>query len=355
MSKFLDYVDQGRLGGNEGLYNCFDSFNDYLCNTQRGTYYAVGGMPGSGKSAFVDDNFILSPYMFYKKRDGKVKVKWFYYSFEISYMAKRAKWTAYKLFTDYGLTVDSSFILSKGSKNRISQEVYDKVVEVDQYMDELFDHITFIQDPENPTGVRNTVAKFAEQNGTVHTENYTHPDGSIGKRRTGYTPKDPELYVQVIVDHVGLTKKERGYDTKQNIDKLSEYMIEIRNMYNYTPILVCQFNKGLSGIERLKLAHSGKVDLAPILEDFKDTGNIGQDCNVALGVFNPVKFDLQEYAGYDITKMPNSFRSIHLMKNRDGQEYVVKAMHFAGGRGKLVELPRPQNFQLGLQSYNDYQ
>jgi hypothetical protein len=355
MSKFLEYVDRGRLGGNEGLYNCFESFNDYLYNTQRGTYYAVGGMPGAGKSAFVDDNFILSPYFFYKKRDGVVKAKWFYYSFEISYMAKRAKWTAYKLFNDYGLVVDSSNILSKGTKNRISDEVYKKVVEVDQYMDELFDHITFVQDPENPTGIRNTVNKYAEQHGTIHYENYIHPDGSPGKRRSGYTPNNPDEYVIIIVDHVGLTKKERGYDTKQNIDKLSEYMIELRNMFNYTPVMVCQFNKGLSGIERLKLAHSGKLDLAPILEDFKDTGNLGQDCNVALGVFNPVKYDLQDYAGYDITKMPSSFRSIHLMKNRDGMEYLVKAMHFAGGRGKLKELPRAELFKMGMETYNDYQ
>jgi len=354
MSEFLKYVDRGRLGLNEGLHNCFNTFNTYLYNTQKGTYYAIGGMPGSGKSAFTDDNFILSPYFFYKTRDGKVNVKWFYYSFEISYMAKRAKWTAYKLYNDYGLDLDSSYILSKG-KNRISNEIYQKVVEVDQYMDELFDHIVFIQDSENPTGIRNTLSKYAEQNGTIHYEPYVSSDGSTQRRRTGYTPNNPDQYVEVIIDHVGLTKKERGFDTKQNIDKLSEYLIEMRNMYNYTVIPVCQFNKGLSGIERLKLAHSGKLDLAPILEDFKDTGNIGQDCNIALGVFNPVKYDLQDYAGYDITKMPSSFRTIHLMKNRDGQEYVVKAMHFAGGMGKYRELPEPASFQLGLRDYSDYQ
>lgn len=354
MSKFLDYVDQGRLGRNEGLHNCFDSFNKYLYNTQRATYYAIGGMPGSGKSGFVDDNFILSPYMFYKKRDGKVNAKWFYYSFEISYMAKRAKWTAYKLWADYKLNVDSSYILSKGG-NRISQEVYDKVVEVDQFMDELFDHIVFIQDPENPTGVYNTLFKYAENNGTIHYENFVNPDGSSGKRKIGYTPNNPDEHVLAIVDHVGLSKKERGFDTKQNIDKLSEYMITVRNILQYTPILVCQFNKGLSGIERLKLAHSGKLDLAPILEDFKDTGNIGQDCNVALGVFNPVKYDLQDYAGYDLTRMPDSFRSIHLMKNRDGQEYVVKAMHFAGGTGRFRELPDANMFKVGMVNYKDFQ
>lgn len=353
-SEFLKLVQKGKAGGNEGIYNCFDKFNDYLYNTQRGTYYAIGGMPGSGKSALVDDNFILSPYLHYKALGAPMKIKWFYFSMEISKMAKRAKWTANKLFADYGLSVDSAFILSKG-KNRISEEVYQRVVAVDQFMDELFDHIVFVQDPENPTGIYNKIMKYAEANGKMHTEPYRNPDGSSGIIRTGYTPNDPDETVEVITDHVALMKKERGFDTKQNIDKFSEYMITARNLLNYIPIAVSQFNKGLSSVERLKLAHSGKMDLAPILEDFKDTGNLGQDCNVALGVFNPVKYDLQEYADYDLTQMPSSFRSVHLMKNRDGMEYVVKAMHFNGRLGKFRELPDPGMFKIGAKNYQDYQ
>jgi len=354
MSEFLQHVDAGRLGMNAGLHNCFDKFNDYLYNTQKATYYAIGGAPSSGKSALIDDNFILSPYMYYEKLGVKPKIKWFYYSFEISKTAKRAKWTAYKLFLDHGLKVDSAYILSKG-KNRISDEIYARVVAVDQYMEQLFDHIVFVQDADNPTGIYNTIMKYAEANGKIHTVPYKNLDGSTGLTKTGYTANDPGEHVMIIVDHVELTKKERGYDTKQNIDKLSEYMIIARNLFGYSPILAAHFNKGMSGIDRLKLAHQGKMDLAPILEDFKNTGNLGQDCNVALGVFNPVKHDLQDYAGYDLSRMVNSFRSIHLMKNREGAEYINIGMHFNGQIGKFRELPEAKAFEIGMANYNNYQ
>ena len=220
---FLEYVQKGREGKNKGLVNSFDVFNEYLNNTQKGTYYAVGGSPAAGKTGFADDNFILTPYDHYynevKKNGGKISIRWFYYSFEISYMAKRAKWTAYKLFNEFELKVDSAAILSKG-KNHCSDELYTKVVAVDQYMDELFDHICFVQDGENPTGIRNTILKYANANGKVLTEKYVTTDGIAGERRVGYQANNLEEHVLILLDHVALCKKERGYDTKQNIDKI---------------------------------------------------------------------------------------------------------------------------------------
>lgn len=360
---FLKQVQDGMAGKNAGLHNCFDKFNDHLYNTQRGTYYAVGGMPGAGKSAFTDDNFILSPYTYYKALGTPLNVKWFYYSFEISEAAKRAKWTAYKLYNDLRINVDPSMILSRG-KNRCDTTLYNQVAAVNDFMEELFyDHIHFVQDVTNPTGILNEVEGWLKQNGTVHTEEYTNSDGSKGFRKTGYTANGADPHVIIVVDHVALTKKERGFDTKENIDKLSEYMIYLRNLYNVTPVIVCQFNKGLSGVDRQKLAKVNNNDLAPILEDFKDTGNIGQDCNVALGLFNPAKYNIREYGGdrdagypgWDITQMPHSFRSVHIMKNRDGQEYFVKGMHFLGGIGRLRELPVPDMFEAGVVDYKNYQ
>jgi hypothetical protein len=348
---FLDHVNDGRLGLNEGLPNCFDKFNTILNNTQRATYYAIGGLPGAGKTTFTDANFVLSPYFYLLLNHLPINVDWHYYSFEVSLIAKRAKWTAYLLNQMFGLNVDSSYILSKG-KNRISDEVYEKVVSVDQEMDKLFDKIHFVQDLENPTGINKDIFKYAQANGTLHKEKYAGADGIEAERIESYEAKDPSKYVPIIIDHVALAKRERGYDTKQNIDKLSEYMIGWRNLFNYTPIPICQFNKGITNIERRKF---DKNELSPTLEDFKDTGNIGQDCNVALGVFNPIKYNIEEYLGYDITQMPNSFRSIHIMKNRDGQEYYSQAMYFRGDVGRLTELPSANMFQAGLVEYKDYQ
>lgn len=360
MSKaWLEYVREGMEGKNIGLPNCFDRFNEYLYGTQRATYYAIGGMSGSGKSAFTDDNFIITPFLEFKKDPAnagkRMNVKWFYFSFEVSEKDKRSKWMAYLMFEKHGIKLTAPGIVSKGKTGILSEELYKKIEELDPLLDELFSYMTFIQEKENPTGIRNDVLKYANANGTTHYDTYTNYEGKEAKRRVGYTPNNPEERVIIVVDHASLMKNERSYSTKENMDKMSEYMIELRNLYGYTPVVVCQFNRALSNIERIKLAVKDGYEITPILEDFKDTGNIGQDCNVALGVFNPFKYNILTYRKYDVGQMMDSFRSIHIMKNRDGVDNGAIAMHFSGGIGKLRELPRVEEFEIGQAKYSDYQ
>jgi hypothetical protein len=98
---FLKLVQDGIDGRNTGLYNGLNNLNKYLYKTQKGIYYAIGGMPGSGKSAFLDHCFVLAPYLFHKGQGISLNVKWLYYSFEISEINKRAKWVAYNIYNDH--------------------------------------------------------------------------------------------------------------------------------------------------------------------------------------------------------------------------------------------------------------
>lgn len=353
--KFLQEVERGRQGLNIGLPNCFDKFNDHIYGTQKDTYYLIGGEPGTGKSTFTDDNFILTPYFFFKNQGLKIPIKWFYYSLEIGEIAKRAKWTAWKLYEDYRIVTDSAYILSKNSKNRISDEIYNRVIYVDQQMDELFDHIVFNEDNQNPTGIYSDIRTYAEKNGTTEYEEFTDHSGVKGRKRVGYIPNDPNEAVEIIVDHVGLTKKERGYNNKENIDKLSEYLVDVRRVYRYIPIVVSQLHRGLSNIERMKFAKQGGVDLSPTIDDFKETGNLGQDASTAMIIFDPVKHNIKSYAGYDLTQLQDTFRSVHLVKQRDAISNLVKPMYFQGGIGKLSELPDSNLFESGIVDYKNYQ
>jgi len=378
---FLAEVAKGQLGLNAGLPNCFDRFNKFLFGTHKRTYYAVGGLPGSGKSGFVDDNFVLSPY--FKTKDKGLPTKhyhWHYYSFEVDYLSKRAKWTAYRLYQKYNVLCDSNFLLGKGVIRDLNGKVISspqnisyhpgleaKIKDVTDEIDELFDHITFIDDSMNPTGIFREIMAWANSHGTFHYENYdiiedyTKPHVvKTGSRISGYTLHNPDDINIIIADHVALAKRERNYSLKDNIDKLSEYFIFLRNKCDYITVPVVQFNKGLTAIDRQKFK---RELLLPSLEDFKDTGNIGQDCNVALGLFNPFKMDFEDHLGYPI--MPNlgsrtrpafedKFRAINIMKNRDGEEWRHIGMQYLGGLGKYTELPLPELFDLGTQKVENY-
>lgn len=352
---FLKLVQDGIDGKNTGLYNGLDNLNKYLHKTQRGTYYAIGGMPGSGKSAFLDHCFVLAPFIFHKNQGSILNVKWLYYSFEISEANKRAKWISYKIYNDHRVLLDPSIILGKDEKLKLTDSQHKLVQQADIEIEDLmYNYMDFVEDPDNPTGIFHDVMKYMNSVGKIETEKYKDSEGRERDRIIRYIPNDPNHHVIVIVDHAALCKSERDYNTKQNIDKLSEYMRFLRNLYNITAVVVCQFNKGLSSVERQKLAKQNHQDMEPILEDFKDTGNIGQDCNVALGMFNPAKFKVSTYLDYDITQMPDSFRAVNIMKNRDGKEFVSQGLYFQGGLGRVSELPDASMFG-SIYDYKNYQ
>tara|TARA_R100001086_G_scaffold198857_1_gene115152 strand:- start:6422 stop:7480 length:1059 start_codon:yes stop_codon:yes gene_type:complete len=347
---FLDEVSAGMQGRNQGLPNTFNRFNAYLCGTQKKTYYAIGALPGTGKTSLADENFVLEPFFHLKAQKLPIKVNWLYYSFEVSKNAKIAKWVSNFIYRLDGTVTDPNLILSRG-KHRLSGDIYTKVKKVYPVIEELLDHVKFIDEPQTPGQIYWDILKHAEANGTFQYEKYKDEQGFTQQRKVGYTPHDPDSYFIILADHVGLLKREKGLTKKDNIDKLSSMFVYFRNMCEYIPVAISQFNRALSAVDRQKFKAS---DLSPTLEDFKDTGSIGEDCNVALGIFNPYKFDMKTYLGYDISQLKGNFRAVNIMKNRDGEDWKNIGMQFIGGSGFYRELPKADQFAAGTSQYSQY-
>ena len=190
-----------------------------------------------------------------------------------------------------------------------------------------------VQDlPKNPTGIWNDLLKIASENGTGIHKTET---GYQFLPNTDYKPTNPNLYVLPVVDHIGLTKKEREFNKKEVIDKLSEYMIILRNKCAYSPILVQQLNRSLSSSDRFKI---GRVE--PQLSDFKESGNTQEDANVVLALFSPQRYELSTFRDYNISRLRNRFRSLSILKNRDGEADKIMGMKFLGEIGSFEELPK---------------
>lgn len=74
---------------------------------------------------------------------------------------------------------------------------------------------------------------------------YTDAEGNSKRKIDKFTASNPEAYNIIVLDHLLLLKKERGFSDKEVIDKMSEYMVELRNMFNVSGIFISQFNDGL--------------------------------------------------------------------------------------------------------------
>jgi hypothetical protein len=166
-----------------------------------------------------------------------------------------------------------------------------------------------------------------------------------------YIFHNPETYVFIVIDGVGIidTSAYEG-NVKKAVDGLTNLLADSRDIYGFSPIMVSQFNRGISDNQRAKTQGS---DLAPQESDFKDSGNTYQAADLAIGLFDAFKFKAFDakgmYGGYDVlTGMMspqghNRFRTMHILKNSYGRDGGVYGLKFIGECGYFEVLPRPED------------
>lgn len=59
-----------------------------------------------------------------------------------------------------------------------------------------------------------------------------------------------------------------------------------------------------------------------------------------MSIFSPMRYDIQKYRGYKIDVLKDRFRSLSLLKNRDGDSDKTIGLKFLGEIGLFRELPR---------------
>lgn len=351
---FLKYVDDGRKGLNKGIPMGFSRLDRFLRGLQKKKYYLVGGSTGTGKTAFVDEAFVINPYNWITKNKSKESLKVFYFSFEIDLESKLAKWVSYQLFIDERIEVDPEHILGMDmqseddTENRLSEELYTKIKMYKEHFEKMFEFIEFEDVPMQPTAMINKVKNYFEANGKwVEFERTVN--NKVQKVKY-YKANNPDEYVIIIVDHVGLVRPERaskgeaGLTKKGTIDKLSSQLIELRNKYKAIPVVVSQFNRELGDIQRQRFK-----ELVPQLEDFKDSGNSQEDANVVIALFSPKRYNIDRYLEYDLKsksyEIGDFFRALFVIKNRGGRDGVSLGTRFLGHCGYFEEIPKSKIFE----------
>lgn len=63
--------------------------------------------------------------------------------------------------------------------------------------------------------------------------------------------------------------------------------------------------------------------------------------NLALGLFSPYKFEIENYNRYDITRFKNHIRFLEIIENRNGDSGRVCPLFFDGAVSYFEELPLP--------------
>lgn len=231
-----------------------------------------------------------------------IKLKIFYFSLEMSKEEKMLSAFSNILYIKEGIRLSPTQLKSTKADNILPQEVLEVIEKYKEYFNKIEEIVEFIDDVRNPYGMYNLVRKYALANGKVHYRTITI-DGKAIEVEDYYEPNNPEEYVIVMIDHIGLISPEKNYDTgipmtlHESIGKLSsDYLIKLRNRFKYIPVVIQQQAAAQESIENKKYNK-----LKPTLDGLAGNKETQRDSNVILGLFSPFRHEIPEYLGYDVT------------------------------------------------------
>lgn len=354
MEDFWLKFEQGRRGENTGLKVGLEEVGKAIDNIQKETNYVIMGQPKTFKTKFTDTFFILQPYLL----NESSLLDYTYYSFEVSRIKKTAEWIAFFFWTDYKIKYSASQIMSRGDKKikdehiKYVEEILQKRIipllgEYDKSGKRIKRGIVdFIEDKDNPTGILNYLINKAKTHGDIIEDEYETIENNLKvtkKRISGFVDREPK-YRLVICDHIRLLKRERGFSMKDNIDKYSEYTIFLRNVFKYSFVDVVHSNRNVSSDDRVN-ANTGRF-LRPQIDDVKDSGNLAENANYLIALFNPYNYpNINVHFDYNLSHWKGKYRSLHILAARDTEAPKDLFLVCDGGNSIFRELPSASDIE----------
>lgn len=346
--QFTVAVEKGMSGLSYGMSNGLTRINKFLYGTHRGRYYLIGGDSATGKTTVADFMYVINLWMHCK--NSGIPYKGVYLSFEISKREKIARWVSTFIKYLFGVDLPSDYIMGRIPGITLSQDHLQMVKVARQYVDELLKDLVVLEGGVHPTWVLNYMVNFYETLGTIHRDKPKHSKDKGFIR--GFTPHDPQLVTQLICDHVALGHEEKGVTgLKAIIDKFSIYAVMLRNTFDTIIVFLQQFATDLMSTHRMN--KKGDAVLTPQRIDFGDSKYTFRDADVVFGLLSPIKFDMESYRKYDITRLFNYFLALHIMKNRYGTDCRMIPLFMNPIAGIFEELPQDPLNEMAMQPYYD--
>lgn len=317
-------------GGINCIPSPFRRFRIEYPGTEQGRYVVVTANQKIGKSKIASYMYIYNTLDYCFEHPDKCSAHIIYFSLEESPELVREKYISYLLYKLDKIRISPEDLRSTSEDNPVPDEILD-LLDTDKYNERLdfFDrNVEFKIEETTPSAILETCEDYAKRKGTVkYKEN--------GKFDS-YTPDDPNHYKIMFVDHISLVEPERGMSTKQTVDKLSEYCVKrLRNRYGYTCVIVQQQAAEAESTEAIKAKK-----IMPSASTLADSKYTARDADIVLGLFDPDKFGLQNFHGYDITRLRSNARFLQIIENRHGNKGSICPLLFDGTVGFFDELPR---------------
>jgi replicative DNA helicase len=316
----------------------FPKLYEHLPGWIRGEYYVVTASTGVGKTKFTKYAFVEHSYKYCKKKNIPLKI--LYFALEES---KEKFWDSIRLdILSERFKINMTYYQFHGYHSGWTEEATEKMKLIEPVIEDMQKVVTVIDYVSNPTGLYHTTKSVLGTVGTISNES----SDAYGNNESSYEYKynDPDQHVIVVVDHVSLISSEKRqggtYMTQREAMSLwSEYVV--RHLIKKYGCIVVNVHQQEMASENKEAFKMGKLE--PSLETLGDNKTIGRDYTVAFGLFNPSKHGMAQYhvGSKTIDVKENGgklFRTLHVMKHRNGTAGIIAPMKFGGASSKFTEV-----------------
>lgn len=302
---------------------------------------------GAGKSAMIDTIIINACRSHMNSPGLYMRPDFQLFSMERAKELRIAKWISQLIFIEQGEIIEIPKMMGWWDE-KITKEELSLIDSYKPFMDQMLnDYIDVHGGAKSPNEIWKIMKDHLEKKGEYGEETIK------GKTYKKYTKLDPREICIPVIDHGNLTKKTKELSSKKEaIDKLVEMLQGFRDLESCAPIWVSQVNRSISSVTRSK---DGEFEL--VVEDVKESGDIVDASDIAISIFDPVKYNQSSKTGYtptDFIDQSNGnkyFRSAQIHKSSYGADDIRIPLAFNGFCGQFKELPKRKD--LDDSQYND--
>ena len=236
-------IDRGRQGLNHGIPFGLPKLEGVIDGVCRETYTLILSNSGAGKTSLALYAFVFKPLQAHLD-DEDFKI--LYFSLEMNATSLFIKLLSIYVFETYGIELSFKKILSRESEYILSDENYEILKKCKPWLDKISSKLEIYDKQVNANTVYAILKKRLESIGEFkETDN-----------RLLYTPNNPNLIYNIVIDHIGLIRTQQGHSLKQEMDLLSSYLVTLREKCGISPVVIQQANREQGNIERFKQGKS---------------------------------------------------------------------------------------------------
>ncbi len=335
----------------------FPRLSNFIPGIIKGLLYKITAGSGVGKTQLSKALFVILPLEFLKNNPHlNLKIKIFYFALEESEEEFIDTLICNVLAHKFNIRMDVMTL--KGYRDKYADsELIEKIEECAEDVEFYMKHIEVVDSVSNPTGMYKYCRTYSEKVGTHFWKNVTFTKrGSDGIQRVveekvydRYEPNDPNLHVIFITDHISLItpeydkKSEKTLTQHQSMAKWSTQYCrgQMTKHWNWTCLNVQQQEQSNEKQHYTNTGESVIAKTEPTLDGLANNKEIQRDDYVVISLYSPDRFGFNDYHGYDIKRMRDTFRAIKILKNRVGSPNKYVPLLFDGATNRFTEMPLP--------------